>query len=96
MIAINIYLLKEKTAIKIIYQEVTQENLNVENFEHQYLDGKEIDSRIEYYLDLENQGIKNLNLYLNLSVLNQEKDPTLAEYYLEKAKEIDPNNKIFK
>ena len=95
MLAINIYLLKEKTSTKIIYQETTQENLNVENLEYQHLDEKEIDSRIEYYLDLENQGIKNLNLYLNLSVLNEKKDPTLAEYYLAKARKIDPNNKIF-
>ena len=70
--------------------------LNLENNDFISLDQNEIDSRIEYYLELEDQGIKNLNLYLNLAVLFKSKDLEKSKDYLEKAQQIDPNNPIFK
>ena len=69
--------------------------LNLENNDFISLDQNEIDSRIEYYLELENQGIKNLNLYLNLAALFKSKDLEKSKDYLEKAQQIDPNNPIF-
>ena len=95
LLAFNIYLIKEKSVTKVETQDISFPNLNLENKEFISLDQNEVDSRIEYYLELEKQGIKNLNLYLNLAVLFQDKNQEISNNYFKKAQQIDPNNSIF-
>lgn len=95
LLALNIFLLKEKSVVRVVSQEIMFPELKLSDSSYQDLTQAEINSRIEYYSELENQGIKNLNLYLNLAVLYQSKDQNLSKEYLEKAKQIDPNNLLF-
>ncbi len=51
----------------------------------------QLKTKLETYKIIEESGIKNLSLYLNLSQLhNILDDNQLAQDYLNKAKEIDP------
>lgn len=95
LLAFNLYLFKEKTTPKVITQDIEVSTLNLENINYQNLTENEIKTQIEYYSDLENQGIKNFNLYLNLAALHQKDNPKISQEYLKKAQKIDPNNSLF-
>ena len=95
LLALNIFLLKEKSTTRVVSQEIIFPELKLSDSSYQDLTQDEINSKIKYYSELENQGIKNLNLYLNLAVLYQGRDQNISKEYFKKAKEIDPNNSLF-
>lgn len=56
----------------------------------------QVEELLKFYQSLESQGIKNPDLYINLALLYQAKNETsLAEQYLNQARNLDPNSPLF-
>ena len=90
----NLYILTKKNTPKI---EITEAQLvnNSEEIKIQktntLLTKNQLETKLEEYKSIEESGIKNLSLYLNLSQLHHILgNSQLAQDYLNKAKEIIP------
>ena len=91
---INLYILAKKNTpqMEIIESQFLEDSgeINMQKT-NTLLTKDQLKTKLETYKIIEESGIKNLSLYLNLSQLhNILDDNQLAQDYLNKAKEIDP------
>lgn len=91
---INLYILAKKNTpqMEIIESQFLEDSgeINIQKT-NTLLTKDQLETKLETYKTIEESGIKNLSLYLNLSQLhNILDDNQLAQDYLNKAKKIDP------